>query len=255
MTLFFSRGGDGFADLVRTALIVAVGQDDHGLAAGLLIHLLVRGHVDGVVEQGAFGCPVDGHRAAADAGNSAGAIAARGVDLGLVHGTGQQARAVGVVLQQIDVHIEGDQEGLVFLAQHLLQEAAARLLLQRQNALLAARCVEQDSQGECLVRLGHKVLQSLGHLVFGDGAVVLGQVRNEVAVLVLHGEEEVDEVDLDLEGGDRLVFGRRVGRVAHRRSIGRRRKLRTTLTRRRPAESEEARQPRWKSASDEIDGE
>ena len=70
-------------------------------------------------------------------------------------------RAVGEVLQQIDVHVEGEQEGLVLLPQHLLKKLAAGLLLERQHALLAAGGVEQNAEGERQVGLGDEVLEGL----------------------------------------------------------------------------------------------
>ncbi len=95
--------GGGFEILLR-ALVAAIGEEDEDLAASLLTELVVGGEVDGVVEQGAAGGAV--------AGDGAGACA--GVDLGAVNGALYFAGAVGVVGEEIDVDVEGDEKGLVF---------------------------------------------------------------------------------------------------------------------------------------------
>ena len=75
------------------------------------------------------------------------------------------------------------------------------------------------------MRFGAEVLEGLRDLVFRNGAVVLGEVRNEFAGVVLYGEEKIDEVDVETQGADGLVVvGRRRG-VAYGRSVGRRNKL------------------------------
>ena len=96
---------------------------------------------------------------------------------------GQHVRAVGKVLQKVDIHVEFSQKGLILLAQNLLQKLAACLLLQRQHSLLAARSIQQNSQGQRLIRLCLKALERLRHLVLSRLALVRGQVRNQVPFL------------------------------------------------------------------------
>ena len=60
--------GRGLEGLLR-ALVLAVGEDDEDLAAGLRLQLVVRGEVDGVVEQRAARV-AGGEWAAANAGNA-----------------------------------------------------------------------------------------------------------------------------------------------------------------------------------------
>ncbi len=112
--------GGGLEGLLR-ALIAAVGEQDEDLAAGLLAELVVGGEVDGVEEQGAAGVAV--------AGDGAGAGA--GVDLGLVHGARELAGGVGVVGEEVDVDVEGDEEGLVLGGEDVFEELGAGLLLER----------------------------------------------------------------------------------------------------------------------------
>src|SRR5581483_10583701 len=130
---------------------------------------------------------------------AAGSITACRIDLRFTQRVRQQARAVGEILQQIDVHIKGEEKGLILRPQRALQKLAARILLERQHTLLAARSVKQNAQGKRQTGFGHKALQRLRHLVFIDCAIVFGEVRNKLAALVFYGEEKVDQVDGHLE--------------------------------------------------------
>src|ERR1019366_9054877 len=213
------------ADFVPATLVFAIGEDDHRLAAGLLVELFVRGQVHRIVKQRSLGRSDGGNGATARSGNARRAIAARSVDFRFRHGSRKHAGTVGVVLQQVHVHVEREQKRLVFRLQHALQELASRVLFQGQNPLLAAGGIQQDAQSQRLMRLGHEVLQRLRRLVLGHAAVVLGQVRNQVSSLVFDREKDVDQVDLYLEGGHRFFIGRRRGSGADRGSIRRRGKL------------------------------
>ena len=124
--------------LHAAAFILAIGQQNDGLAARLLAHLLTGSQIDRVVEQGSFGLADGGNGPAAGAGNARRAIASGGVDPGFAHGARQLARIAGVILQQVYVHVEGEQKRLVFGLKHALDELAARILLQGQNAGLTA---------------------------------------------------------------------------------------------------------------------
>ncbi len=64
------------------------------------------------------------------------------IDFSLAHGAAQHAGAVGVVLQQVHVHVEGEQKCLVLGLEHALQKLCTRLLFQRENVLLAARRIQ-----------------------------------------------------------------------------------------------------------------
>ena len=178
------------------------------------------------------------------------AAAGADIDLRLVHGAGQRVGVAGVVGEKIDVHIEGDEKSFIFRAQNAAEKSSAGLLLQRQNILLASAGVEQDSQGEGLIVLGGEVLDLLRRLVFQDGEVILGEMGNERAVLVVHGEVKAHQVDVDLEGLERLllvvlvgVSGGSLGRgVGGRRNLGHahaRRQRTARRTARRPTNAED----------------
>ena len=118
---------------------------------------------------------------------------------GLVDGALELAGAVGVVGEEVDVDVEGDEEGLVLGGEDVFEELGAGLLLEGEDVHLAAGGVEQDADGEGEVLLLGEVLDGLRALVLEDAAVVLVEV-GDVAVLVADGEVDVDEVDVDLEG-------------------------------------------------------
>ena len=182
--------GGGLEGLLR-ALVAAVGEQDEDLAAGFLAELVVGGEVDGVVEQGALGRAV--------AGDGAGACA--GVDLGLVDGAADLAGAVGVVGEQGDVDIKGDEESFVLGGEDVFEEFGSGLLFERKDILLAAAGVEEDADGEGEVLLLSEVLGGLEDLVLVDAAVILVEI-GDVAVFIADGEVEIDEVDVDFEGFD-----------------------------------------------------
>ncbi len=128
------------------------------------------------------------------------------IDFCLIHGTGQRMRVAGVVGKKIDVDIEGDEKSFIFGTQNAAEKSGAGLLLQRQDVLLAAAGIEQDAQRQRLIVLGGEVLDLLRRLVFQDVEVILGEVRDQRAVLVVNGEVKADQVDVHLEGRDRLLL-------------------------------------------------
>ena len=189
-------GFGGGLEIFLRALIAAVGEENENLAAGLLTELVVCGQIDGVVKEGAAGAAVAGD----------GARAGTGVDDGGVDGTLNLAGAVGVVGEEVDVNVEGDEEGLVLGGEDVFEELGAGLLLEGEDVDLASAGVEENADGEGEIFFLGEVLGLLQVLVFKDGAVVLVEV-GDVAVLVADGEVDVDEVDVDFEGLDVAVDG------------------------------------------------
>src|ERR1019366_3895671 len=147
-----------------------------------LVKLFARGKVDGIVEQRSLGSAVGRNGASARARDAGCAITASCVDFGLAHRARQGTRAVGEVLQQVDVDIERQKKGLVLGLEHALEKGAARLLFQRKNAVLAARRIEQNAQGEGQMRLGGEILDRLRRFVFVDRAIGLRKVREQVSL-------------------------------------------------------------------------
>src|SRR5271156_3747624 len=86
------------------------------------------------------------------------------------------------------------------------EKGRAGLLLQGQDVLLAPTGIEQDAQGQRLVVLGGEVLNLLRRLIFLDVEVILGEMRNEGPVLVVHGEVKAHQVDVYLERLQRLLL-------------------------------------------------
>ena len=86
------RRGNRVVDLGAAALVLAVSQQDHRLAARLMVHLPVGGHIDRIVEQGSLGIADGRDGSPAQAGNASRAVAPGGVDLGPVQGPRQQPR-------------------------------------------------------------------------------------------------------------------------------------------------------------------
>jgi hypothetical protein len=127
---------DGVADLQAAALVLAVGEQDHGLAADLARQLFIGGKIDGVVEQSAFRV-ADGDGTAAQAGQASSAAAA--VDARAIHAGAQVTRVVGEILQQVNVHVEADDERQVLFAQDFarLNRQVMMRMIQRAIELLS----------------------------------------------------------------------------------------------------------------------
>ena len=139
-----------------------------------------------------------GERAAADAWGSCGG--GGGVDAGGVDGAGEFGEAVGVVREEVDVDVEGDEEGEVFRREDVFEEADGGLLFDGKDALLAAAGVEQEADGEREVFLLGEGFDGLRLVVVEDVAVGGGEVE-DVAVGVADGEVGVDEAGGEVEGG------------------------------------------------------
>jgi len=202
---FLCGFGGGLEGFLR-ALVAAVGEKDDDLASSFDTKLVMRGEVDGVEEQRTAGIACR-KWAAADAGD-AGAGAGR-VDRCLVDGALQFAGVVGVVGEQVDVDVERDEECFVFWGENVAEERSAGFLLQRQNGLLAAAGVQQNTDGEREIFFLRKVFDGLLFGIFKDAAVIFAEA-GDVAVFVADGEIDVDKVDLDVQGlgtGGALLLG------------------------------------------------
>ena len=209
------------------ALILAVGEDDHGLTADFFRELVVRSQVNRIVEQRSFRSAGGGERAAAQSTNTAAASTC--IDLGAVQRLLQAVNGAGEVLQKIDVHIEADYEGFVLFTQDFAEEVAADFLFHIEHARLAAAGVDQDAEGEREIGFGGEIFDGLGLAVFRHLEVVLRQAGDEAALFVLHIEKQLDDIDIDLERVHGLIFGLVVGFGLLRRVIGRACQLRHGL--------------------------
>jgi len=108
--------------------------------------------------------------------------------------------------------IEVDQECFVFcLHQHLLQEAAAGVPLRVEHFVLAAAGLDKQAESEREIGIGRKGPDRLRPPVFLQREVILGEVADDFAFLVAHGDGKRDDFDLGGCGGSRILRQHRRG--------------------------------------------
>ena len=117
------------------------------------------------------------------------------------------------VLQQVNVDIKADDKCQVFIAQDLVEKFPANFLLHVEHAHLAAAGIDQNAQGQGKIGFSGEVLDGLRLAVLEDFKVILREIGNQGALLVLDVEEELDHVHVDFQRADRLVFSLGVGLV------------------------------------------
>ena len=106
----------------------------------------------------------------------------------------------GQVLQKFHFPIEMNHEGLVLiLAQHVVQKTVAGGALLVEDATLAPARVHQQAERQRQVGLPGEIGDRLEVPVFLQLEVILAQVGDDLAVLVAHGREHVDDLDLDAD--------------------------------------------------------
>src|SRR5271165_5428045 len=137
------RGLDGVADAQAAAFVLAVGEDDHGLATDFIFQLLVGGQVNRVIQRGTTGMGVRNRSSPhSDRASASGSAA----DLQLVQRTFDGSYVVGEVLIEIDVGVEVDQKGQILGTENAAQKLNAGFLLDGQHALLAWTGVDEQAQ-------------------------------------------------------------------------------------------------------------
>jgi len=205
------------------AAIASVGQHHDRLAPLLLGHQLFRRQQDCVVQLGPAAGPLPaGISAAATRVPAALGILTAGlasivvviplVDLQQVQRVFQFLARRREVLQKLHLAVEVDQERLVFvLAQHVLEELVAGVPLFTQHAPLALAGIDQQSQRQRQVRFPRKVADRLRMPVLRQSEVVLGQIRDDLQLLVPNRGQNVNYFDIS---GKRR---RRLCRQAQRR--------------------------------------
>src|SRR5208283_2223011 len=167
---------------------------DDGLPPRFAVQLFSTRQVDRIIERCAGNLlPADGPRVS---GNHA---AARYVDSRLRDGAVQDAAVIRKVGQQVHVGIEGENHGLVSLAQNTVQEAASGVLDRSQIILFASGSIQHQPQGYGQGHLLREKRNFLLVVVLEDLEVVLLQVRHDVLVLISDGGEQVDECHLRLD--------------------------------------------------------
>ena len=112
------------------------------------------------------------------------------------------------ILQQFHFVIEVDDEGhILIFAKHLVEEAIAGVALGFDKPALAHAGIHQQPERERKIALLGEVADGLRPAVLGQGEIVLGQIADDVALLVADGREDVDNFDIGGEG--RIGRGRR----------------------------------------------
>src|ERR1039458_7425791 len=128
----------------------------------------------------------------------------------------EPADRTGEILQQVDINVKADDEGLVLGAQSALEERASDRLFHVEDALLAAAGVDENAEGQREIGFGLEVFDGLGLAVLEQGEVVFGGGGGQGAMFVFDVEEQLDDLDVDLEGLGGLVL--RLGVGVRRRS-------------------------------------
>src|SRR3984957_5642483 len=108
-------------------------------------------------------------------------------------------RVTSEILQQRRIDVEVDYERLVLVGQNLFKKRPAYFLLHVQHPQLASAGVDKYPQSQGQIRFRGEVLDGLLLAVFKNLKVVLGQVRNQCAMLVFNVEEKLDHVDPNLD--------------------------------------------------------
>ena len=184
---------DRFGKVDAALVVVAVGDEDDGLANGLRAalgeELVAAGDIDGVEERGA---------------------AAR---LQLVDARLKSVLVVGPVRGDRRRRIESHDEGAVALRlEHIEQELGGRLLLELEAGADGGAGINNDAHAQRQVDLLVKRVDALRRLlVIEKGKVVLTQVGDVVPMLVSDGEDEADFIDADMDGRRARIGGRCTG--------------------------------------------
>ncbi len=186
------------------ATVDPVGEDDERFSALLLFHQFVGREIDGVVEKSAGTAGAVPAMAAITPSACAGGSTAartclqvlRRVDL--VDGRVKLLVGGGEILEEFDLAIEVDEEGLVLVfAQEVVEEHMAGGDFLRQEAALTAAGVDKQAEGEGQVRLTGEIGDGMGLGVLLEQEIVFGEVVDECAMFVADGGEEIDGGDVD----------------------------------------------------------
>ena len=133
---------------------------------------------------------------------------------------GQLLRVVDQIGAQFGRSVEADDHHPVLpRPHHAVDELDRRFLLELEALANAVAGVDQDRQAQRQVAFRRELLDYLRLLVLDDFEIILGQVGDEAALLVRHGEQHVDARDVHQDAralvgrfGGFLFFGGRVRR-------------------------------------------
>ena len=204
------RRFDRSIERLAAAVVLAVAQQDEGLAAGLFPHDVVGPEEYRVIQRGASAAPALAAPGISTAGIPAARISASTAALPASRITAalalltrlqlgqrflEKVTGAGKVLQQLDLEIEVDHEGAVLIRpQHLAQKAFARVSLVGEYAPRAAAGIDQQSDGQRQVALLREVLDGLRAALLIEQEVVASQILDDLVLLVADGGEQVDHL-------------------------------------------------------------
>ena len=210
------RGGDGFRQSLFAAVVNAIGEYDEGLAAWLLFQQFVGGQENGVVEQCAAPAAAVGTTPTASAARGA-TTATRGATLrelrrsNLINGRLEFLAGRGEVLKKRNLTVKLNDKGFVLVhAQNLIEKCAAGGALLIQEAPLAHAGVHQQSKRKGEIGFLCEISDGLGLAILFQGEIVLGQIADDVPMLIAHGGEQVDGVDVERDGRALLAMRRQI---------------------------------------------
>ena len=187
---------DGVGLLDAAVVVVTVGDDDEGAADGTVFlegeHLVAAGLIESVVERGA----------------SAGTELADALI--------QQIDVVGEGLGDVGLDVKAFDEGAVVAMEDLEEELDGGVLLELEALADGGAGVEHNADTERKIRLLLKAKDGDGGMAVVEEAEVLAlEAGDEMAFFVGNGEDEIDFVGLNFDGGDGLSvigsFGVRSG--------------------------------------------
>ncbi len=176
---------DGVAHAGAAVVVVAVGDEDEDAADGHFVaegeHLLVAGLVEGVEEGGA----------------------AAGTEL--ADALVEEVDVVGEALGDVGLDVEAFDEGAVVEVQDLEEELDGGVLLELEALADGAGGVEHDADAEGEIGLLLEVFDGDGwRAIVEETEVFAAEAGDEAAFFVGDGEDEINFVDLDFDGRDRL---------------------------------------------------
>jgi len=187
--------GRGDGHFFPAADVVAVAQNEEGLAALLVLHDFIRRQVDGIGEDcGVRAAPAGATRAAGTSGPCT-APALHPVAFEQVQRGVQFLRRRCQVLQEFHFVAVLDEKRLVLAGtQHMLQEGSAGPALLFQHVRFARRRIDEQSHGERQIALPREVANDLRAAVLAEREIFLDQVLDDAAILVADGDEDIDDL-------------------------------------------------------------
>src|SRR4029077_19597182 len=199
-------------------MIDSIGENDQCFAALLLAHELVRSEGNRVVKMRATAAPPaattapssTARIAAASATCTTGPSSARtelrrlqGLQRGLKLGAD-----IGEVLQKGYIEVEiHDKRQILLFAQQIVQKTVAGASSRIQNAPLAEAGIDKQSQAQRQIAFFGEIVDVLRAAIFRQSEGVLVEVRDDLAVLVADGGDDVDGFHVDRDFWFLLAVG------------------------------------------------